>query len=162
MKVTFVSHVSGGTGQHNYTLYFGNGQTSNFANVTYTYSKVGTYYAILEIRSGTLTAYSNSIPITVYQPPPITANLTASTTVVIEGSSVNFTVTAKGGSGLYYFTFYVNNEPVLSTSRPMSSWNFSYTFYASGQSVVYVEVQDAIYSSYSAQTNSITIFVVYP
>jgi PKD repeat protein len=162
LNVTFVSHISGGTGQYNYTLYFGNGQTSNLANVTYTYSKVGTYYAILEVTSGTLTANSNSIPITVYQPLPITANLSASTTVVPIYSSVNFTVTAKGGSGLYYFTFYVNYAPVLSTSKPAPSWNFSYTFDTAGKSVVYVEVTDAILgSSYSAQTNTIVIYVLY-
>jgi len=158
--VTFVSHVSGGTGQYNYTLYFGNGQTSNLANVTYT--KVGTYYAILEVTSGTQTAYSNSIPITVYQPPPITANLMASTTVVPIYSSDNFTVTAKGGSGLYYFKVYVNNELVIWTSKPSSSLKFSYTFDTAGKSVVYVEVQDAILGpSYSAETNSITVYVLY-
>jgi len=162
LNVTFVSHISGGTKEYNFTLYFGNGGTSDLANVTYTYTKVGTYYAILEVTSGTQTVYSNSIPITVFQPPPITANLSASTTVVMLYSSDNFSVTAKGGSGLYYFTFYVNNEPVLSTSKPVSSWNFSYTFDTAGQSVVYVKVEDAIYgSSYSAQTNSITIYVLY-
>jgi len=159
--VTFVSHISGGTGQYNYTLYFGNGQTSDLANTPYTYTTVGTYFAILEVTSGTQTAYSNSIPITVYQPPPITANLSASTTVVPIYSSDNFTVTAKGGSGLYYFTLYVNYAPVLSTSKPMSSWNFSYTFDTAGTSVVYVEVKDAILSSYSAQTNTIVISVLY-
>jgi len=75
-------------------------------------------------------------------------------------SSDNFSVTAKGGSGLYYFTLYVNYAPVLSTLKPMSSWNFSYTFDTAGTSVVYVEVKDAILSSYSAQTNTIVISVL--
>jgi hypothetical protein len=90
--------------------------------------------------------------------------LTASSTVYVEGGApINFSVTAKGGSGLYYFTFYVNNEPVLSTSKPEPSWNFSYTFDTAGQSVVYVEVEDAIYgSSYSAQTNTVEIWIVLP
>ena len=167
--MTFVSHVSGGTGLYNYTLYYGNGQTSDLANVTYMYTNVGTYYAILKVTSGKQTVYSNSIPITVFQPPPITANLTASSTVYVEGGApINFSVTAKGGSGLYYFTLYVNYAPVLSTSKPASYWNFSYSNFppvvgGSGQAIVYVKVTDAILgSSYSAETNTVEIWIVLP
>jgi len=39
-------------------------------------------------------------------------------------------------------------HPYLSTSKPASSWNFSYAFNTAGQAIAYVKVTDAVLGSY--------------
>ncbi|MFP3190044.1 MAG: hypothetical protein RXR31_01725, partial [Thermoproteota archaeon] len=58
-------------------------------------------------------------PSRTYSPVQIT-NFTASSTNVTQGSTVNFDVSASGGSGSYYFTLYVDNNPVGNTVGPSS------------------------------------------
>ena len=87
----------------------------------------------------------------------------ASNTNVTQGSTVTFSVSAKGGSGSYYFTLYINNNPVGDTVGPGNNANLSYTFNEAGTYNVYVQVVDAnLGANYSATSQTITINVQAP
>jgi len=101
-------------------------------------------------------------PSRTYSPVQIT-NFTASSTNVTQGSTVNFNVSASGGSGSYYFTLYVDNNPVGNTVGPSSSATISYTFNEAGTYSVYAVAEDAnLGASYYATSQSITINVQAP
>jgi len=101
-------------------------------------------------------------PSRTYSPVQIT-NFTASSTNVMQGSTVNFDVSASGGSGSYYFTIYVNGTPVGNTVGPSSSATISYTFNEAGTYSVYAEAVDAnLGANYSATSQTITINVQAP
>jgi len=68
LQVSFTSHVSGGTGSYSYYWMFGDSGSSTSANPTHTYYSGGTYYVKLFVSSGSQSAYSNIITITVVVP----------------------------------------------------------------------------------------------
>jgi hypothetical protein len=101
-------------------------------------------------------------PSRTYSPVQIT-NFTASSTSITQGSSVTFNVSASGGSGSYYFTLYVDNNPVGNTVGPSSSATITYTFNEAGTYSVYAVAVDAnLGASYYATSQSITINVQAP
>jgi len=88
---------------------------------------------------------------------------TASNTNVTQGSTVNFNVSASGGSGSYYFTLYVDGNPVGNTVGPGNSAKLSYTFNEAGTYSVYATAVDAnLGANYSATSQTITINVQAP
>ena len=101
-------------------------------------------------------------PSRTYSPVQIT-NFSASSTSITQGSSVTFNVSASGGSGSYYFTLYVDNNPVGNTVGPSSSATILYTFNEAGTYSVYAAAVDAnLGTSYSATSQTITINVQAP
>ena len=98
--------------------------------------------------------------------PPSQVQITdfsASSTNITQGSTVNFDVSATGGSGSYYFTLYVDNNPVGNTVGPGNSAKLSYTFNEAGTYSVYATAVDAnLGANYSATSQTITINVQAP
>jgi hypothetical protein len=141
--------VSGLSGSVNWVAYNSNeGATPSQSSGTV--SKATTIYITYNYPSRT------------YSPVQIT-NFTASSTNVTQGSTVNFNVSASGGSGSYYFTLYVDNNPVGNTVGPSSSATISYTFNEAGTYSVYAAAVDAnLGASYYAMSQSITINVQAP
>ena len=138
--------VSGLSGSVNWVAYNSNeGATPSPSSGTV--SKATTIYITYNYPSRT------------YSPVQIT-NFTASSTSITQGSSVTFNVSASGGSGSYYFTLYVDNNPVGNTVGPSSSATISYTFNEAGTYSVYAEAVDAnLGAYYSAASQTITINV---
>jgi len=141
--------VSGLSGSVNWVAYTSNeGATPSPSSGTV--SKATTIYITYNYPSRT------------YSPVQIT-NFTASSTSITQGSSVKFNVSASGGSGSYYFTLYVDNNPVGNTVGPSSSATISYTFNEAGTYSVYAAAVDAsLGASYSATSSTITINVQAP
>jgi len=98
--------------------------------------------------------------------PPSQVQITkfkASSTNITQGSTVNFDVSATGGSGSYYFTLYVDNNPVGDTVGPGNSAKLSYTFNEAGTYSIYATAVDAnLGANYSATSQTITINVQAP
>jgi len=115
-----------------------------------------------EVSKATTIYITYNYPSRTYSPVQIT-NFTASNTSITQGSSVTFNVSVSGGSGSYYFTLYVDNNPVGNTVGPSSSATISYTFNEAGTYSVYAEAVDAnLGASYYATSQSITINVQAP
>ena len=101
-------------------------------------------------------------PSRTYSPVQIT-NFSASSTSITQGSSVTFNVSASGGSGSYFFSLYVDNNPVGNTVGPSSSATISYTFNEAGTYSVYAAAVDAnLGANYYATSQTITINVQAP
>jgi len=159
LGVQFYSSVSGGVGNYQYTWYFGDGGTSTQANPYYTYNNSGTYWAELYVQSGNQGAWSNQIEITVTQQQPLSVSASANTTSGTQPLTVAFTASASGGSGSYYYTLYVNNNPEGNTVGPTSgSVTITYTFSQAGTYSTYIQVQDAnTQNTTTSQTITITV-----
>jgi len=161
LSVQFYSSVSGGVGNYQYTWYFGDGGTSTQANPTHTYTTPGTYWAQLYVQSGSQGAWSNQITITVTQQQPLSVTASANPTSGTQPLTVTYTASGSGGSGSYYFTLYVDGNPVGNTVGPSSSATIQYTFQQAGTYSTYIQVQDAN-TGQTANSQTITITVQAP
>ncbi|MFP3190369.1 MAG: hypothetical protein RXR31_03405 [Thermoproteota archaeon] len=115
-----------------------------------------------EVSKATTIYITYNYPSRTYSPVQIT-NFSASSTSITQGSSVTFNVSASGGSGSYFFSLYVDNNPVGNTVGPSSSASISYTFNEAGTYSVYAAAVDAnLGANYSATSSTITINVQAP
>jgi len=158
LGVQFYSSVSGGVGNYQYTWYFGDGGTSTQANPYYTYYNTGTYWAELYVQSGSQGAWSNQITITVTQQQPLSVSAYANPTSGTQPLTVTYSASGSGGSGSYYFTLYVDGNPVGNTVGPSSSATIQYTFSQAGTYSTYIQVMDAnTYNTANSQTIAINV-----
>jgi len=161
LGVQFYSSVSGGVGNYQYTWYFGDGGTSTQANPYYIYYNPGTYWAELYVQSGSQGAWSNQITITVTQQQLLSVTASANPTSGTQPLTVTYTASGSGGSGSYYFTLYVDGNPVGNTVGPSASATIQYTFSQAGTYSTYIQVQDAN-TGQTANSQTITITVQAP
>jgi len=158
LGVQFYSSVSGGVGNYQYTWYFGDGGTSTQANPYYIYYNPGTYWAELYVQSGSQGAWSNQITITVTQQQPLSVTASANPTSGTQPLTVTYSASGSGGSGSYYFTLYVDGNPVGNTVGPSSSATIPYTFSQAGTYSTYIQVMDAnTFNTANSQTITITV-----
>jgi PKD repeat protein len=99
--------VSGGSGNYQYSWYFGDGGTSSSANPYYTYQSSGTYWAELYVQGGGQGAWSNQIEIQVSQSTsPLGSYFTYSPSQTVStGTYVTITAYGTGGTGSYTYVW---------------------------------------------------------
>jgi PKD repeat protein len=100
LTVSFSSQVSGGVSPYSYSWTFGNGDSSNDANPTYTYSNPGTYTATLTVTdsSGSQASATTTISSTMQ-----TFCLTVKAQTVSNGNPISVSATINGApSGCNY------------------------------------------------------------
>jgi PKD repeat protein len=103
---------------------------------------------------------SGSVTITFYKGLSVTAY--ANPTSGTQPLTVTYTASASGGSGSYFFSLYVDGNPVGNTVGPTSgSVTIQYTFQQAGTYSTYIQVQDAN-TEQTADSQTITITVNAP
>jgi|GEM_PF-6914415 len=103
---------------------------------------------------------SGSVTITFYKGLSVTAY--ANPTSGTQPLTVTYTASASGGSGSYFFSLYVDGNPVGNTVGPTSgSVTIQYTFQQAGTYSTYIQVQDAN-TGQTADSQTITITVNAP
>jgi len=160
LGVQFYSYVSGGSGNYQYTWFFGDGGSSNAQNPYYIYYNPGTYYAQLYVTdSAGDQAWSNAITITVTQQQALSVSAYANPTSGTQPLTVTYTASGSGGSGSYYYTLYVDGNPVGNTVGPTGgSATITYTFQQAGTYSTYIQVMDAnTYNTANSQTITINV-----
>ncbi|NAY82453.1 MAG: hypothetical protein GU362_06220 [Thaumarchaeota archaeon] len=106
-------------------------------------------------------SFSNtgSQTITFYKGLSVTAS--ANPTSGTQPLTVTYSASGSGGSGSYYFTLYVDGNPVGNTVGPSASATIQYTFSQAGTYSTYIEIQDAKTGN-TANSQTITITVQAP
>jgi SprB repeat len=188
-SVLWASSVSGGTGSYSYSWSGSNGFLGNSSTVSTVYYSPGTYNAYLTVTSGGQTqsvscssgvvvnasSYYVSSPTYVYTTPtyvstpssypyatysPLQASCVANVSSSAVGSSVVWTATASGGTGIYDYSW--SGTDGISGYSQSISVNYSIpgqktaavTVYSNGQSITENCYPSITISGYQASSNT--------
>jgi PKD repeat protein len=147
LTVTFTDASTGGSLPYTISWNFGDGSTPMSGNVVeHTYASAGTYTATESVTDEVGTVAQQAIGISVVT--PLSATLTANTTLAAEPASVGFVVQTSHGEGPFTYSYRFGDGGTATGS----AWA-NHTFTGTGTFEVRATVTDALHESVTSDLN---------
>jgi outer membrane protein assembly factor BamB len=155
---TFTASVSGGSGSFSYQWYLNDATIANTNSATYNFvptsaGSASIWCRVIDSASAPMSAYSNTLHITVSSAPTVT--ITPGSTTMDVGQSKVFTANPTGGSGTYTnYQWYVGGSP----QSGQTASTFSFTPASPGSYSITATVTDSLGAT-SAQSAAPSVTV---